>query len=98
MFNWVGSQIDSVLSTYVLGVVNSLIIGITPIALTAMTLWILLYGWAVLRGEVAESVLTFVWKVFKILLVLAFALQGGFYISNVSETANALSVGVAATF
>jgi type IV secretion system protein VirB6 len=38
------------------------------------------------------------WKVFKIGLVLAFALQSGFYISNVSDTANALAMGVATTF
>jgi type IV secretion system protein VirB6 len=41
---------------------------------------------------------TFLWKVFKIGLVLAFALQSGFYISNVSDTANALAMGVASTF
>ena len=48
-----------------------------------MTLWVALYGWAVLRNEVAETVPTFLWKVFKIGLVLAFALQSGFYIANV---------------
>jgi type IV secretion system protein VirB6 len=98
MFNWVGSQFDSVLSTYVLGVVSALMAAITPIALTAMTIWVALYGWAVLRNEVSETVPTFLWKVFKIGLVLAFALQSGFYISNVSDTANALAMGVASTF
>ena len=84
MFAWVGSQFDAVLSTYVLGVVSSLMAGIAPIALTAMTIWVSLYGWAVLRNEVSETVPTFLWKVFKISLVLAFALQSGFYIANVS--------------
>jgi type IV secretion system protein VirB6 len=98
MFAWVGSQFDAVLSAYVLGVVSSLMAGIAPIALTAMTIWVSLYGWAVLRNEVSETVPTFLWKVFKIGLVLAFALQSGFYISNVSDTANALATGVATTF
>lgn len=98
MFAWVGSQFDAVLSGYVLGVVSALMAGIAPIALTAMTLWVALYGWAVLRNEVPESVPTFLWKVFKIGLVLAFALQAGFYISNVADTANALATGVATTF
>jgi hypothetical protein len=57
-----------------------------------------LYGWAVLRNEVSETLPTFMWKVFKIGLVLAFALQSGFYISNVSDTANGLAMGVATTF
>jgi type IV secretion system protein VirB6 len=98
VFAWVGSQFDAVLSTYVLGVVSALIAGITPIALTAMTLWVALYGWAVLRNEVSETLPVFMWKVFKIGLVLAFALQSGFYIANVSDTANALATGVATTF
>jgi type IV secretion system protein VirB6 len=98
MFSWVGSQFDGVLNTYVLGVVTALMAGIAPIALTAMTLWVALYGWAVLRNEVSETLPVFMWKVFKIGLVLAFALQSGFYISSVSETANALATGVATTF
>ena len=98
MFNWVGAQLDGILSTYVLGVVSALMAGITPIALTAMTIWVTLYGWAVLRNEVSETLPTFMWKVFKIGLVLAFALQSAFYISNVADTANGLAMGVASTF
>jgi type IV secretion system protein VirB6 len=98
MFNWMGSQFDTILSTYVLGVVTALITAITPIALSAMTIWVALYGWAVLRHEVSETLPTFMWKVFKIGLVLAFALQSGFYISSVSDTANSLAMGVASTF
>ena len=88
MFNWVGGQLDGILSTYVLGVVSALMAGIAPIALTAMTLWVALYGWAVLRNEVSETLPVFMWKVFKIGLVLAFALQSGFYISNVADSAS----------
>jgi len=98
MFTWVGTQFNAILSTYVLGVVTALCSAITPIALTAMTLWVALYGWAVLRNEVPETVPTFVWKVFKIGLILAFALQAGFYVGNVADTANALATGVATTF
>ena len=98
MFSWVGSKFDAILSTYVLGVVSALMTAIAPIALTAMTIWVALYGWAILRNEVSETLPVFMWKVFKISLVLAFALQSGFYISNVSDTANALAMGVASTF
>ena len=98
MFTWVGAQFTSILSTYVLGVVSTLMTAIAPIALTAMTLWVALYGWAVLRNEVSETVPTFLWKVFKIGLVLAFALQSSFYVSNVADTADALATGIATTF
>lgn len=98
MFSWVGSKFDAVLTTYVLDVVTALMSAIAPIALSAMTIWVALYGWAVLRNEVSDTVPAFVWKVFKIGMVLAFALQSGFYISNVASTANALATGVASTF
>src|SRR5205807_3571798 len=73
MFSWVGAQFTSILSTYVLGVVSALMVLITPLVLTAMTLWMLLFGWAVLRNEVPETLPSFLWRVTKIGLVLAFA-------------------------
>ncbi|MBT9457813.1 MAG: type IV secretion system protein [Burkholderiaceae bacterium] len=98
MFAWVGSQFDGVLNTYVLSVVATLMTAITPVALSAMTIWVALFGWAVLRNEVSDTVPAFIWKVFKIGLVLAFALQSGVYVSQVADTANALATGVATTF
>ena len=98
MFTWVGSQFDILLGTYVVGVVATLMAALAPIALSLLTVWVALYGWAVLRHEVPESVPTFVWKVFKIGLVFALALQSGVYIANIADTANALSTGVATTF
>ena len=98
MFTWVGSQFDILLGTYVVGVVATLMAALAPIALSLLTLWVALYGWAVLRHEVPESVPTFVWKLFKIGLVFALALQSGVYIANIADTANALSTGVATTF
>jgi type IV secretion system protein VirB6 len=98
MFTWVGAQFTSILSTYVIDVVRALMAAITPIALTAMTLWVTLFGWAVLRQEVSETLPAFVWKVVKIGLVLAFALQSAFYMANVADTADSLAMGVATTF
>jgi type IV secretion system protein VirB6 len=98
VFTWLGTKLAAILSTYVLGVVSSLMTAIAPLALTAMTIWVLLYGWAVLRHEVSESVPTFAWKMTKIGLILAFALQSGFYVANVADAANGLAMGVASTF
>lgn len=98
MFTWVGNQFDAILATYVLDVVAALMQGLAPIAVAAMTLWIGLYGWAVLRNQVSESIPEFVWKVFKVSLVLIIALQSSIYMQTVSDTANSLAVGVASTF
>ncbi len=98
MFTWVGVQLDAILSTYLLSVVSRLMAGLAPIALAVMTLWVALYGWAVLRHEVAEPLQAFAWRAFKIGLILALALQSSLYISAVAETASGLAMGVAGTF
>jgi type IV secretion system protein VirB6 len=98
MYSWVGRQFDAILAGYVFNVVSGLAAALAPLALSAMTLWICLYGWAVLRHEVTDPVGGFVWKVFKIGLVLATALQTGVYLPQVADTANSLATGVAATF
>jgi type IV secretion system protein VirB6 len=98
MFTWIGDQFDKILHGYLLDVVGALAAALAPIALIAMTLWVLLYGWAVLRNEVTETVPVFLWKTFKIGLVLVFSLQSGIYIGNVADTANGLAMGVASTF
>jgi type IV secretion system protein VirB6 len=98
MFAWMGSKFDAILSNYVLSVVSTLMTALAPIALSTLTVWVAFYGWAVLRNEVPETVPTFLWKVFKIGLVFAFAFQTAFYVANISDTANALAMGVASTF
>ncbi|MBZ8143976.1 conjugal transfer protein TrbL, partial [Rubrivivax gelatinosus] len=47
MFTWLGSRLDALLGSYVLGVVSALMTAIAPVALSALTLWVALYGWAV---------------------------------------------------
>jgi len=98
VFTWLGTKLTLLLNAYVFGVVTALMKAIAPVALSAMTLWVIVFGWAVLRNEVSESVPSFLWKVTKIGLVMAFALQSGFYTANVADSANSLAVDVATTF
>jgi len=86
------------LSTYVVDVVKALMTGLAPVALAAMTLWVALYGWAVLRNEVSETLQVFAFKLVKISFVLVFALQSSIYIATVAGAANDLAMGVATTF
>lgn len=98
MFTWLGVQFDTVLDGYVFGVVTKLAAALAPVALTSFTLWFLLFGWSILRNEVNDTLPSFLWKAVKISLILAFALNAGLFMSDIADTANALSVGVASTF
>jgi type IV secretion system protein VirB6 len=98
MFTWLGTQLTDVLNTYVFGVVSTLMTYLLPLALTATTIWILLFGWAVLRGEAPDTVPSFAWRMFKIVMVLSVALQTNLYMTTIADTADGLATGVAATF
>lgn len=98
MFSWFGSKLAMVLDTYVLSVVAQLCMALAPITAGVLSLWILFYGYAVLRGEVSETVPQFTWKMVKIGLALAVALESGVYIATIAEAANGVALGVATTF
>lgn len=98
MFVWIGNQFDAVLSGYLLNVVSALASALIPLALSAMTLWIAFYGWAVARGDASASLPSFVWQCFKMSLILAIALQSGLYIQSISDVAEGLANGVATSF
>jgi len=98
MFTWLGGQLASVLDSYVLQVVTRCMAALAPVAASLMTGWVLLYGWAVLRNEVAQTLPAFLWRVTQIGLILAFALQSAVYLRDVADTASALANGMATTF
>ncbi|MBZ8143146.1 conjugal transfer protein TrbL [Rubrivivax gelatinosus] len=98
MFTWLGEKVSTILSTYVLEVVSKLCTMLAPMVLISMTVWILLFGYSVLRGEVNETVPQFVWKLVKLSMIFAVALQSGLYISTIAESAKDLALSVATAF
>ncbi|MFM2057441.1 MAG: hypothetical protein RLY71_1826 [Pseudomonadota bacterium] len=98
MFTWLGTQIDTVLAGYVTAAVAGVMSYLGPLALAAMTLWVTLYGLAVMRGEVSEPVTTFAWKMVKNALIVGLATSGGLYQANVVDGANGLMTGLVASF
>lgn len=98
MFSWLGNQIDGALNGYVTMVIAALMAYLGPIVMAAMTLWILIYGFAVMRGEVSEPITTFAWKMVKNALIVAFATSVGVYQSGVIDVANGLLAGLVSMF
>ena len=72
--------------------------GLVPIALLLVTVYIGIYGLAVMRGEAPEPVGTFAWKMVKVGAILSFALPGLYYSANISAAANGLQDGLATLF
>ncbi len=83
---------------YAARVSGDLAVGLVPVALALVTLYVAVYGLAVMRGEATEPVGTFAWKMVKVGAILSFALPGLYYSGNVAAAATGLQDGLATLF
>jgi type IV secretion system protein VirB6 len=83
VFSMVGNGIESGVTTYVNQTSAALSSALVPVVTTALTIWVMAYGFAVMRGEASESVPAFAWRAAKIAILLAVALGSGIYQSTV---------------
>jgi type IV secretion system protein VirB6 len=94
LFSYLGEYIDGALNVFVTTVSSNLSIAITPLVTTGFTIYILMYGLAVMRHEVSEPVSAFMGKALKIGLILGFALGSGLYQSEIVAGVKALESGL----
>lgn len=96
------ARLETWFNTFFLGyaarVSGDLAVGMVPIALLLVTVYVAIYGLAVMRGEATEPVGTFAWKMAKVGAILAFALPGLYYSGNVAAAATGLQDGLATLF
>ncbi|AJW97138.1 type IV secretion system protein [Burkholderia gladioli pv. gladioli] len=97
LFTAVGGTLENGMSTYVTGVSSALSSALVPVVTTALTIWIIVYGFAVVRGEAHESVPAFAWRGMKVAIMLAFALGAGIYQSQVVTAVEGATAGLAQT-
>jgi len=98
MFQLIGNWLNGFLTVYVGNIVGTLTSDLVPIALTWVTVYIALYGFAVMRGEASAPVAVFAWKMIKVAFILSFALGAGNYMNVVFGTANGLQDSLATVF
>jgi type IV secretion system protein VirB6 len=97
LFTSVGGTLENGMSTYVTSVSSALSSALVPVVTTALTIWIITYGFAVVRGEAHESVPAFAWRGLKVAIMLAFALGAGIYQSQVVTAVEGATTGLART-
>lgn len=81
----VEQAIDLMLNTFVSSKSAALCAALAPIALTGATIYLIVMGFAIMRGEANDPLHTFVWKSFKMALIAGLALSAGDYQSNIVE-------------
>lgn len=70
---------------------------IVPVVTTTVTVWIVAYGFAVIRGEAQASVPAFAWRALKVAVILSFALGTGLYQQQVVKAVEGATTGLAGT-
>lgn len=70
---------DAMLETFVSGKSEALCTALVPVAVTGVTIHVILMGFAISRGETNESLESFIWKCLKISFIAGLALSVGAY-------------------
>jgi type IV secretion system protein VirB6 len=97
VWQFVSGSINNFLSTYVTSASSSIASAIVPMVTAAVTIWIIMYGWATIRGEMQEPVSQFAYRAFKISLILTLALSTSAYQTNIVGFVNGIESGMVET-
>lgn len=75
----VESAIDVFLNGFIAAKSAALSTALVPVALSAITIYVMFMGFAVMRGETNDSVSTITWRIFNIAFITGIALSAGAY-------------------
>jgi type IV secretion system protein VirB6 len=78
------STIDKATETFVHDIATRCVAEITPVITVALILSFIAYGLLIMRGAVGMPVSEFLWKAFRIAIIVNIALAGGLYQSNIA--------------
>lgn len=79
LFQDILRRLDVSLATYVNDVTSNVITAITPVATNLMILYVILWGWAMMRGAIKEPVMDGMQRVVRIAIIIGIALNVGRY-------------------
>jgi type IV secretion system protein VirB6 len=93
-----GQPIDGIFATYGQAVAGQFAANLYPFVQAALTLWLLLYALAMLRGESREPLTVVVWRLIKTTLIVQLVVNSPFYLDIVFGLANDLQTSAVAMF
>jgi type IV secretion system protein VirB6 len=97
LFVGLGQSIDNLTNSFVLGVSSSISVAIAPLVATGFSIWITIYGYAVMRNEVSDPFNVFFKNVIKNAFISVVALGVGFYQDHIIGSIYGFQDGMVAT-
>lgn len=73
------TELSNALSTYVNDTATNIIGAITPVATTLVSIYVMLWGWSMMRGVISEPIMDGVGRIVRLALIVGVALQLGLY-------------------
>jgi len=98
MATYIEQSVNNALDHYVVTSSDAVIGVLTPVAITAMTLYVMWTGFQVMRGDVQEPVTSLIWRWFRVALITGLTLNGPQYRSLVKEGLDGIQEAFAAAF
>ena len=79
------TELNTALTTYVGDTATAIIGAITPVATTLLTIYVMLWGWSMMRGVISEPVTDGVGRIVRLALITGVALNLGRYNSLIAD-------------
>lgn len=79
------SQLSSALSSYVNTTASNVMGAISPVATTLLTIYVMLWGWSMMRGAISEPITDGVSRIVRLAIIVAVATQMGYYGGFISD-------------
>jgi type IV secretion system protein VirB6 len=90
VFSQLFETIDEATKTFVHDIATRCVAEITPVVTVALILSFIAYGLLIMRGAIGMPVSEFLWKAFRIAIIVNIALAGGLYQSKIADIICAL--------
>lgn len=97
VFQAVAGTLENGVTAYVNTTASVLAAALVPVASAGLSIWAVLYGVAVVRGEVHEPLWGFTWKLFKTAFILSIALGQGVYQTHIVTMIYSVADGLVTT-
>ncbi len=84
-FQRIFTEVNTALSTYVNDVASNIIASITPVATTLLMIYVMLWGWSIMRGMISEPITDGVTRLIRLSVIYALALTIGNYNGYIAD-------------
>lgn len=85
LFSKIFQKADQGFNHYLTSTTSSVVSAITPAAITLLSIYVMLWGWSMLRGVISEPIMDGVTRIVRLSVICGIALSAGFYSGYVSD-------------